>query len=289
MYQFNQIRGWQWKKVLMTADSMAALAYWIPSEVILTVKGLKGDSNIESTLKTIGLQDDAVIHIGNHKAIGATILAKAAADDAKAKKGSCKVICDGNHKALAKWLTKAVAGIDLDPIEREVDADMAKRIADEANLAQRTGAELAKVEILESIIRLRKAKIYTKQADLPFGQNDRGNHQNFWWRSEAVITAGYEVAKVQDLKWQVAKRLCEGVPYDTAILEMAEKKNANKIVTAESVKMVAQIANNFDPDAKLAPEVTGMLRAAAAGDNDGFRQLATAFYAKLKVEASAKK
>jgi hypothetical protein len=276
MYHFQQTRAWQLSKLLQTADCMCSLGYWIPSEVVLTVKGSKGDSNIEEALKAAGVEPAKVIHVGQNKVAGETVLAKASAADAKAKKNSCKVICDGNHKGLARWLAKEIGGVDLTPIEAEVEPALAERVAREANLALQTAAGLANEEKLASIVHLRKLGVYKAQKDLPFGGNDRGNHQNYWWRSEAVVNAGYAIEQVAKLKWQVAKRLCEGIKYEEAILEAA-KKNEDKVVNAESIKRAAIIAANADPESK--DPMTPILKAAAAGDNDGFKQLVAKRYA----------
>lgn len=272
----KQHRGWQLNKVLQTADSMCSLRYWIPSEVILTIKGVKADSNLEATMKAIGFEGAKVYTIGQNKTTGEAILMAAKAADAAAKKGSCPVICDGHHKWGASWLAETFGKVTIQPIIREVEADVAERIAHEANLAQRTGAALANDEILASIVTLRKAGVYTKQADLPFQKNDRGNHQKFWYRSEAVVNHGYTIEQVAKLEWQTCQKLCEGVAYETALIATAEKKNASKVVTADTIKSIAVIAENKDPEGK--DPVTNILKRLAAGDNDGAKQAVVAYF-----------
>jgi hypothetical protein len=272
----KQHRGWQLNKVLQTADSMCSLRYWIPSEVILTIKGVKADSNMEATAKAIGFESAKVYTIGQNKTTGEAILLAAKAADAASKKGGCAVICDGHHKFYASWLAETFGKVAITPIVRDVEADIAERVAHEANLAQRTGAALANDEILMSIVTLRKAGVYTKQADLPFQKNDRGNHQKFWYRSEAIVNHGYTVEQVAKLEWQTCKKLCEGIAYETALIDTAEKKNANKVVTADTIKSVATIAENKDADGKDA--LTVILKKMAAGDNDGVKQAVVAYY-----------
>lgn len=282
-FSFKQHRGWQLNKACQTADSMCALGYFLPSETILTVQGEKADSNLEVTLKAAGMEPTKVYHIGQNKMVGEAIMAMAAAEDAKAKKGGCKVICDGNHKALGVWLAATVGKVTVVPITAEVKPELAERIAHEANLGHQTAAALANDEKLASIVTLRRAGVYKKQSDLPFGANDRGNHQNYWWRSEAVIIKGYEPEKVSKLKWQICKRLVEGVPFDQAILEAA-KKNEEKVITAETIKMGATMARNADPDG--ANPITLILECAAKGDNDGYKERISKLYAALKPQAT---
>lgn len=279
IFASKQHRRWQLVKVLQTADMMASMTYWLLSEVILTIKGLKADSNLEQTLKDIGFETAKVYNIGQCKIAGETLFALAMAEDAKAKKVS--VICDGHHKFIAYWLVTAVCKIALTPVVKEVEADQAETIARDANLAQRTGAALANDEVLESIVYRRKNGTIKIQADLPFQKNDRGNHQKFWYRSEAIVNHGFTLDQVAKLEWQTCKMLCEGVKYEEALLKVAEKKNAPKVVTAETLKNEAKIAENNDPEGK--DPVTLILKRQAAGDNDGAKQAVAAYYATRKA------
>lgn len=275
MFHFNQTRAWQLTKVLQTADSMVNLGYWLPSEVILTVKGKKEASNLEQAFKDMGVVPEKIYTIGSKKVAGDTILARAAEADAKA--GKVASIADGHHKAAAFFLVVTFCGVTFTPITAAIDEELAKRVAYEANVAQSTAAALANDEKLAAIVHLRTIGVYQKQSDLPFGANDRGNHQNYWWRSEAVIVKGYEAEKVSKLKWQVCKQLVEGVPYETALVEAA-KKNAQKVVTAESIKLAATMATNSDPTGSN--PLTAILKAAVEGNNDTFKKLVADLYSK---------
>jgi hypothetical protein len=279
----KQHRKWQLNRVLQTADFMCSMGKWLLSEVILIIKGIKADSNLEAVLKEMGVEPTKVYYVGKEKAAGETILALAMAEDAKQKKGSCPVICDGHHKFLASWLAKVVGKVEVTPIVKEVPAEDAEAIARDANLAQRTGADLSNDEVLETIVWQRQKGLIKIQADLPFAKNDRGNHQKFWHRSEAIVNHGYTMDKVAKLEWQVCKALCDGVPYDKAILARAEKKNAVKVVTSETLKNIATIATNNDPEAK--DPMTVILQKQVAGDNDGVKQAVSTYYAAKKNPA----
>lgn len=284
-YRFNQNRGWQLKKLLATANSMFNLGYYIPSEVILYREGEKGDSNLEQTFKDMGIEAEKLYHIGSHKATGETILLKAAAIDKATKKNSLKVLCDGNHKGGALALLFIITGIDMKPIDYAVEASLADRFAVEANLIQKTSALLANQETLEGIVSLRKLGVYKIQANLPFAKEDRLPFQNYWWRSEAVVNHGFRPDQVAKLHWQVAKKLCEGQTMEQALGDAEAKKNAAKVVTAESIKMAAKMAENGDPEGK--EELTGILKAAVLGENDAFKRLVAEYFSKRKVTVTA--
>jgi hypothetical protein len=284
-YTFRQVRGWQLKKLMATVNSMHNMGFYIPSEVILYREGEKGCSNIEDTLKAIGIEPTKMYHVGPHKMSGETILLKAAAIDKETRKNSLKVICDGNHKAMAIILLWIIAGIEMKPIDFPVAPELADRFADEANLIQRTSALLANEETLEAIVRLRKLGVYKIQANLPFAKEERLPFQNYWWRSEAVVNHGYRTDQVAKLHWPIAKALCEGQTMEQALAAGDAKKNAPKVVSAESIKMAEKMAINGDTEGK--EELTAILKAAAAGDNDLFKRLVSEFYSKRKVAITA--
>lgn len=275
MFCFHQTRAWQFNKILQTAEMMVRLQEWIPSKVILTIAGQKGDSNIEATLRACGVDDKTLVKFGEAKMIGATLLARAAADDAKAKAGSCRVICDGNGKALAVWMAKTVAGVELTPKIAEVPADKAEAIAYDANVIERTTADLQKLDTLLMILARREKGIYTKEADLPFTAAERIHKQNYWWQSEAVRMRKIAPEKVAGLHWKVTRPVAEGkMTLEESLLER-NKQNEQKVAPGEAFRFCKTVAVNADPKHCI----SRFLTAACAGEVDKMKEIVAEIFA----------
>jgi hypothetical protein len=224
-----------------------------------------------------------VIKLGESSLSGETLLLKASIIDEKNPK--CPVICDGHHKYIGGQLVWVIAGLILNPQMYEVEPEMSERIAREANIAGKTRAEIGALDTLKSIVLLRQRGVYTKQADLPFaGEKDRGNYQNFWYRSSAVIIAKCSPESVAKLNWQVCRDIVEGMPFEDAVLKHKKSKNEQKVPTGDVFRTCWKMA---EAAAVVAPEAKNSvlyqaLEATCKGEGDVLQAICSAHFSEIK-------